>query len=129
MREWLGPIAKYVLYAVFAATVLHQALASQRETRHLLSEQRRIRTEIAQLRRANVEREQMRQALLTDPFYVERMLRERYGYRAPGDVPRASPQTVTDRSRAALRAALANSGRSPRRLPRRTVTLRSPGIY
>ena len=94
MREWLGPIAKYILYAVFAVTVLHQAVASQRETRHLLREQRRIRAEIAQLRRHNITLEQTRQALLTDPFYVERMLRERYGYRAAKDMPAVSREAA-----------------------------------
>lgn len=108
MREWIGPIAKYVLYAVFAVTVVHQALASQRQTRHLLREQRRIRTEIAQLRRANIQREQFRHALQTDPFFVERMLRERYGYRAHGDVPQVSPAAVAERRRADLRSVATN---------------------
>jgi len=89
MREWIGPVAKYLLYAVFAASVFHQALASQRETRRLFRERRRIRAEIAQLRRQNVRREQMRRALAADPFYVERTLRERYGYRLPGELPPA----------------------------------------
>ncbi len=114
MREWLGPIAKYILYAVVAIAVVLQALASQDETRHLLREERRIMAEIAQLRRANIKREQVRRALQADPFYVERMLRERYGYRSPREVPRTPASEVAEQRRAARRADLANSGRSPR---------------
>ncbi|MFH1732979.1 MAG: hypothetical protein ABIF82_15185 [Planctomycetota bacterium] len=90
MREWIGAAAKYLLYAAFAVSVFHQALASQRETRRMFRERRRIRAEIAQLRRENVRREHMRRALASDPFYVERTLRERYGYRSPGELPPAS---------------------------------------
>lgn len=99
MREWIGPIAKYLLYAVFATSVFHQALASQSETRRLFRERRRIRAEIAQLRRENVRREHMRRALAADPFYVERTLRERYGYRSPGELPPASAEATAARRR------------------------------
>ena len=99
MREWVASIAKYILYAVVAVTVVYQALASQEETRHLLREERRIKAEIAQLRRANIRREQVRRALQADPFYVERMLRERYGYRAPLEVPRTQAADITERQR------------------------------
>ncbi len=99
MREWIGPIAKYVLYAVFAVCVFHQALATQRETRRLLRERRRLQIEIARLHRANILRERVRTALRTDPFYVERVLRERHGYRAPGEQPPASSSELAERRR------------------------------
>lgn len=85
MREWLEPLAKYLLFAAFAVIVFHQALASQAETRRFLLERRRIRIEIGRLRRQNGARERIRAALASDPFYVERMLRERHGYRLPGE--------------------------------------------
>ncbi len=94
MREWIGSVAKYLLYAICAAAVLHQALASQKETRRLLRERRRIKSEIAQLRDQNIRREHVRHALSADPFYVERALRERYGYRSPGESPPPSAGAI-----------------------------------
>ena len=38
MRKWFWPLARYFLYAIFAAGVLDQALASRAETRRLLRE-------------------------------------------------------------------------------------------
>lgn len=111
MREWIGPVAKYLLYAAFAVSVFHHALASQRETRRLFRERRRIRAEIAQLRRENVRREHMRLALGADPFYVESTLRERYGYRLPGELP---PPAVEPAARRRERAS-AVAGRRPLR--------------
>jgi len=86
MRQRLGhlagPLAKYLLYAAFAVCVFDHALALDRETARLRSQCRRIRAQIAHIRRQNAQREQVRKALALDPFYVERVLRERYGYRS-----------------------------------------------
>jgi len=80
MREWVEPIAKYVLYAVIAVCILDWALASHRETARLARECRRLRAQIAHIRKGNIRREKVRKALASDPFYVERVFRERYGY-------------------------------------------------
>ena len=85
MSRWLGPVAKYVLFALFAVCVFDRALASRRETFRLLREQRGIRAQIARARGQNAWRERIRNALKSDPFYVERTLRERYGYRREGE--------------------------------------------
>ena len=92
MREWIGPLLKYLLYAVFAACVLDRALTCQRETRRLRRECRKLRTEIAHIREQNARRERIWQALATDPFYIERRLRELYGYRRPDDEPPRPPR-------------------------------------
>lgn len=94
MRQWLGPVAKYLLYAAFAVCVFGHALALERETVRLKSQRRRIRAQIAHIRQQNSEREQVRNALDSDPFYVERVLRERYGYRRPGEEEPAKPERV-----------------------------------
>jgi len=86
MHKWLGPLVRYVLYAAFACCVLHQALASRAETLRLLNERRKIRAEINLLHCQNVRRDEICAALTSDPFYVERLLRERYGYRNPNEI-------------------------------------------
>ena len=105
MREWIGPIAKYVLFAAFAGCVFHQALTSQQETRRMQRERRRLRIEVARLCRANIERERVRRELETDPYYVERVLRERYGYRAPNELPPLTDEILAERRRRASAAA------------------------
>lgn len=112
MREWFPPrqdassdaktgsdssgrllsVATYVLYAVFACVVFHKALTCQNETCRLLAECRRVRLEIAHGRQQNETGKKLLAALQADPFYVERVLRERYGYRAYGEEERLKPQ-------------------------------------
>ena len=79
-------VSKDVLYAIVAAVVLDRALASQRETLRLRQECRRITAEIARIRTENARHERTWNALRSDPFYIERVLRGRYGYRRPGEV-------------------------------------------
>ncbi len=90
MRRWRGPVAKYLLYAIFAVCVFDRALASQAETGRLLRECRTIRAEIGRIRRQSAAREIIRKALNTAAFYVERLLRDRYGYRRPGEEQRTT---------------------------------------
>ncbi len=99
MRQWVVPLARYVLYAVFAAFVFHQALAVSAETRRLTLDRRKIRIEIAALRRQNEWREEVSKALTSDPFYVERLLRERYGYRGPDEEQPAARPLATQPAR------------------------------
>ncbi len=103
IREWIGPVAKYILFAVIAAFVLDRALAAQRETRRLLRDRNRLQQEIRAIRQQKAQREKVYKALSSDPFYVERVLRERYGYVRPGEVP----QTQTARPQLAGPPALA----------------------
>lgn len=86
MREWVWPVSKYILYALVAAVLLDRALASQRETLRLRQECRRITAEIARIRAKNARHGRTWNALRFDPFYIERVLRGRYGYRRPGEV-------------------------------------------
>jgi len=111
VREWIGPLLKYVFYIAAAAFIFDRALASQAETRRLLLEQRRLRAEITQIRSENARCRGVRSALESDPFYVERMLRERYGYRRPGEgpSPSGSAPTTADGRSAMAPAALASS--------------------
>lgn len=98
IRVWIGPIAKYILFAVLAACVLDRALATQRETKRLLRDRNRLQWEINRIRQQNASREKVHKALSSDPFFVERVLRERYGYIRPGEVPRTQtiPPQLTD---------------------------------
>ncbi len=91
IRDWIGPITKYALFAVLAACVLDRALATQRETNRLLRDRNRLRWKISRIHQQNAWRDKVHQALSSDPFYVERMLRERYGYIRPGEAPRPQP--------------------------------------
>jgi cell division protein FtsB len=85
MREWLGPIAKYVLFAAFAVAIVDQALATQHATRRILRHRRELEQQIAHLRQRNAQGQRVLKALASDPFYVEQVLRERYGYVRPGE--------------------------------------------
>ena len=82
MRDLVLSIIKYILLAAFAGAIFHFALAAQKETRRLWREERQLKIQIATLRKENEHRLQILDALKTDPFYVERLLRERYGYRS-----------------------------------------------
>jgi len=85
MRRWIGPVTRYVVYAACAAFVLNRALISQQETRRLIRERQKLEAEVVRLRRENHQRERICRALLSDAFYVELLLRERHGYRRPGE--------------------------------------------
>lgn len=81
MRDVILPIIKYALLAMFAGGVFYFALAAQSETGRLRQEERQLKIQIATLKKENDQRTQVIEALKTDPFYIERLLRERYGYR------------------------------------------------
>ena len=81
MRELVASIIKYTILAGFAGGVFHFALVAQKETQRLWHEERQLKIQIAELRKANDNRLQVLEALRSDPFYIERVLRERYGYR------------------------------------------------
>lgn len=115
MREWLWPIAKYACYAAIAGTVFHCALKSRAETLRLGREAHRLRVEIARLRQENARRESILHALQADPFYVERVLRERYGYRRPDEfAPPSIGRTAPQPARNTGRVAVARNRRTPR---------------
>jgi cell division protein FtsB len=98
MRDWLSLLIKYGLVVVAAAVIFDRALACQSETRRLARERRHLRAEIRQMRRRNARLNTVRRALDSDPFYVERILRERYGYRRPTEAAPVPPRTVRSRS-------------------------------
>jgi len=95
MREWLRPIATYTLFGLIAICIFGHALATQRETRRLLRDCRRLRLQNARIHQDNARRERILRALATDPFYVERVLRERYGYVRAGEERRRSPRSAS----------------------------------
>ncbi|MFO7898542.1 MAG: hypothetical protein R6V58_05730 [Planctomycetota bacterium] len=80
-REWAKPLIKYVIYTVVTVLVVDCALASRRETARLRGEARRLRGRIARIRRQNHRLQRLQEALREDPFVIERVLREHYGYR------------------------------------------------
>lgn len=87
IRKRLGPVITYILFAVIAACIFDRALAAQREIKRLLRDRNRLQWEINHIRQRNAWREKILSALSSDPFYVERLLRERYGYMRPGETP------------------------------------------
>jgi len=78
-------IALYIVYALVAGLLLDRALTSMQETRRLRRDAATLAAEIARLRQQNDYNQRVYSALTTDPFYVERQLRERFGYRAPDE--------------------------------------------
>jgi hypothetical protein len=81
MFDRLLTVLLYVLYGFIAVAVLERALADEATTRHLLSEKRQLQAQIQELRKSNLDRERVLHALARDPFYIEGVLRLRYGYR------------------------------------------------
>jgi hypothetical protein len=106
MRDKLLAILTYVLYAVIAVCILDRALATQRTTHRLLAERERLAAQIQELRGTNLRRERIRRALAQDPFYVELVLRRRYGYRRPDEERRTATATARE-TRPAGRGAFA----------------------
>jgi hypothetical protein len=84
-RHWVAPALQYLFYGLVSVCIFDRALASQRETLRLKREHRRIRAQIVSIKKANLRRERIRAALTSDRFYVERILRERWGFRRPGE--------------------------------------------
>ena len=113
MPEWMRPAVRYLLYALLATVVLDRAFALQNETRRILRERHRLRIKIARIRRHNTRQEQIKTALTSDPFYIERVLRERYGYRTPGEEQPLAPRrsTVAARQQPQVRLALPSERR------------------
>ena len=99
MREWLVPILKYAAYAAFAVGVIHWAQVTRSETIRLGRECSWLRTEIVRSRQHNALRANTHEALESDPFYVERVLRERYGYQSGDEEAPARPNRLAPPAR------------------------------
>ncbi len=100
MEEWAKSLIRYVFYAAAAVLILQWALATQRETVRLHGEVRQLEEQVTRLGVENARLEQVRDALEKDPFLIERLLRERYGYRRPNeeDLGRNTARTVDRRA-------------------------------
>jgi hypothetical protein len=91
MRGWVASIFWCLFYVVLACVIAKWAITTQERTAELERERRRLQHEAARLRRDNARRVHAVRALHADPFLVERVLREQYGYRPPGQAVPGSP--------------------------------------
>lgn len=96
MREDVISYIKYAAIGLMACGIVFLALKSVDRSEKLARERRAIVTEIKYLQEYNAMRMKVLDSLNNDAFYVERMLRERFGYKkeGEGETTIKSPTTV-----------------------------------